>query len=530
VGAGSAFGFTVKAEDSQGNAATSFTGSVVIALANNPGGSTLGGTLTVSAVNGVAVFSDLTLNNIGSDYTLQATSNGLASATTAAINVQIGTVTVNDTNSGSSDNVGVTFIDATHYNVTVNGVSTTYSTLNDNKFIYDGPTGASSEFIFDDPTGVYSAVQTLSGTTLVNSSGFEADLNNVSTLYVYLTSPGSTATVNVADGGATSSNFYVGAVNGGYSYIANPISHISSFLVGFGNETVTGSGDTTYAYIYSTSQARTVLDPGGSMFAVGGVTTTLNNFPQVYAVGAVDGTDSITLHSEGGTCVGQASFSYAKGTYNGGPFLVGALYAANVTAEATNPTDPAYFYNTESTDTFNGARGTSNLTGVPIGLEVAAVKFTTFVAQAVGFQSINVEEWNPTYNFTNPMGIDNLTSPGNGTFTETSTVSALTVGTSVITVNTYSENSSQQFVAVASQMNVTGAGNGTDMSVLYDAPGTNTLTAGGSTAKLTTPVNTVTVNSFGKVTANQQNSTNDTEQQTAALDFALTMVGNWTNA
>lgn len=46
---------------------------------------------------------------------------------------------------------------------------------------------------------------------------------------------------------------------------------------------------------------------------------------------------------------------------------------------------------------------------------------------------------------------------------------------------------------------------------------------------MTTPVNTVTVNSFGKVTANGQNGSSDTEQETAALDFALSTIGNWTS-
>ena len=51
---------------------TGYNGSVTIALANNPGGSTLGGTLTVPAVNGVATFSGLTLNKAGTGYTLKA--------------------------------------------------------------------------------------------------------------------------------------------------------------------------------------------------------------------------------------------------------------------------------------------------------------------------------------------------------------------------------------------------------------------------------------------------------------------------
>ena len=61
---------------------TTFDGSVTLALANNPAGGTLGGTLTATAVNGVADFPGLTINNPGNGYTLQATTNGLTSATT----------------------------------------------------------------------------------------------------------------------------------------------------------------------------------------------------------------------------------------------------------------------------------------------------------------------------------------------------------------------------------------------------------------------------------------------------------------
>src|SRR5205809_3537525 len=52
----------VTALDPAGNPVPSFTGSVTVALGNNPGGSTLSGTTTVAAVNGVATFSPLTLD------------------------------------------------------------------------------------------------------------------------------------------------------------------------------------------------------------------------------------------------------------------------------------------------------------------------------------------------------------------------------------------------------------------------------------------------------------------------------------
>ena len=68
--AGTPFGLTVEVEDSSGNIETSFNGTVTVALANNPGGATLGGTLTVTATNGVATFSGLTLTTAASGYTI----------------------------------------------------------------------------------------------------------------------------------------------------------------------------------------------------------------------------------------------------------------------------------------------------------------------------------------------------------------------------------------------------------------------------------------------------------------------------
>src|SRR5207247_1253656 len=65
AGAAISPGVQVTAVDAAGNAVTSFTGSVTVALGSNPGGSTLSGTTTVAAVNGVASFSPLTLDKTG---------------------------------------------------------------------------------------------------------------------------------------------------------------------------------------------------------------------------------------------------------------------------------------------------------------------------------------------------------------------------------------------------------------------------------------------------------------------------------
>jgi hypothetical protein len=87
VGANGAFGLRVVAEDPFGNVDPNFNGAVTVALAKNPSGSTLSGTLTTSAAQGTATFAGLSLNDAGDGFTLQISSSGLASATTIAFNI-----------------------------------------------------------------------------------------------------------------------------------------------------------------------------------------------------------------------------------------------------------------------------------------------------------------------------------------------------------------------------------------------------------------------------------------------------------
>lgn len=77
----------VAARDSAGLAATTFTGTVTVALGTNPGGATLGGTKSVVAVAGVATFTGLSVNIAGNGYTLIASSSGLPAVTSNAFNI-----------------------------------------------------------------------------------------------------------------------------------------------------------------------------------------------------------------------------------------------------------------------------------------------------------------------------------------------------------------------------------------------------------------------------------------------------------
>jgi len=85
----------VSVEDAGGNVVITATDSITVALGANPGGSTLSGTLTVSAVSGVATFSTLSLNNTGAGYTLTATdtTNGHPVVTSSTFSVTVPQVT-----------------------------------------------------------------------------------------------------------------------------------------------------------------------------------------------------------------------------------------------------------------------------------------------------------------------------------------------------------------------------------------------------------------------------------------------------
>ena len=90
VTAGTPFGLVVTAENEDGSVNTSFNGSLTVTLNNydydNPGG-TLGGTLTVPAVNGIATFSGLTVDQASYDHAPTITSDSLPAVTTNDFNV-----------------------------------------------------------------------------------------------------------------------------------------------------------------------------------------------------------------------------------------------------------------------------------------------------------------------------------------------------------------------------------------------------------------------------------------------------------
>jgi hypothetical protein len=95
----------VEVRDQFGNLVTTATNPVSLAIGNNPGCPTtcgvLSGTSPRDAVGGIATFNNLSINNFGNGYTLVATSNPLALATSNAFNIISPFAVTNTNNSGT---------------------------------------------------------------------------------------------------------------------------------------------------------------------------------------------------------------------------------------------------------------------------------------------------------------------------------------------------------------------------------------------------------------------------------------------
>jgi len=82
----------VAIQDADGNAITSWSDPVTLALGSDPGDGTLNGTLTVPPVEGVATFDDLRVDGSGTGYTLVASTGEVAQAESEPFDVLFSSV------------------------------------------------------------------------------------------------------------------------------------------------------------------------------------------------------------------------------------------------------------------------------------------------------------------------------------------------------------------------------------------------------------------------------------------------------
>jgi len=121
VVSGNVFTLVITAQNIDSETDTSFNGTVTVSLASGPG--TLGGTLSVAAVDGVATFGNLTLDHFGT-YTIHASADGLTGVTTD--NIQVTTNHLVVTTAPASVTVNHTFTVEVSAEDILDNVDTTY--------------------------------------------------------------------------------------------------------------------------------------------------------------------------------------------------------------------------------------------------------------------------------------------------------------------------------------------------------------------------------------------------------------------
>ncbi len=178
----------VAIRDSLDNLCTGATNAVTLAIASGPVGGSLSGTTTASAVRGVATFSRLSLNKIGTFYRLRATGAGLTGATSAAFTITVGpaaklafTVQPSNASAGAAISPAVKVAVRDRYGNTCTGATNRVTMA-----IASGPAGT-----------------TLSGITNVAPSGGFAtfanlSLNKAGTYYLRATAAGLTSATSTA--------------------------------------------------------------------------------------------------------------------------------------------------------------------------------------------------------------------------------------------------------------------------------------------------------------------------------------------
>jgi hypothetical protein len=259
----------VSVQDAQGNIVANSTQSVTVAIGTNPASGALGGTLTASAVNGIATFSDLSVSVAASGYTLVATGGSLTGATSNAFTVNpvgpasklIFSAQPSNVVAGASISpvIKVQVLDASGALVTS---STQQITLS-----------------FDvNPGG-----GTLSGTVTQNASGGEATFNNISVnragagyaLVAAATGTSITSAVsaafNVTPGTASKLGFVVQPTHTPVSTAIAPAVKVA-VQDQFGNTITTGS-PVAVQLALSGGTGGAVLTGGGSANTASGVVT-----------------------------------------------------------------------------------------------------------------------------------------------------------------------------------------------------------------------------------------------------------------
>jgi hypothetical protein len=450
----------VAIQDASGNTVTSGTAQVTLAIGANPGAGTLSGTTTVSAVNGVAIFSTLSIDKAGSGYTLTAVSTGLSGATSPPFDILAGSanhlvflteptdrvvgekfspslqVQVQD----AGGNPVITAINSITLTSSVTGTlsgtatvapflgTATFSNLAVNKAgtytLTAGSSGVSSQ-----SSGAFDVAKAGTTTTITSKSPSGSSVVGQSVVFNYdvnIVAPGAgtlTGTVTVTDG----TESCIGAINSGSGLGSCSISFSSP---GARTVTATYSGDVNFETSTSGSTSQTVNKANTSLIvssdqpdpSIVGETVTVQWTLSATAAGGGTPTGTVTVTASGSAgCSAPATFGTGSCdlvfTTNGTP-TIAASYPGDANFNASNDNEPHTVQGETSTTV--SSSGSPSTAGDD-------VTFTGHVAATSG-------SGNPTgqvrfFDGATQIGQDNLGGAGNASIK----VNDLTVGSHSIT-------------------------------------------------------------------------------------------------
>ena len=527
----------VAAQDELGNIATSFTGTVTIALGSNPAGGTLGGTRTGVATQGVATFPSISVNKPGSGYTLAAAASGLTAAASGAFDIMPGAPgkLAFTTSPSASAQSGVPFAqqpavqleDSAGNPVAQAGTLVTAT-------LASGPSGASlggdttrtnakgvaafSGLAISGATGTYTISCTASGLVAVTSGAIALAAGPAAKLVV-VTEPSATVqsgvafsqqpVVQLADaagnpvgegGAAVTATIATGspALSG-----TNPVTTNASGSAAFTNLVITGSpGARTLAFSASgvagvTSAAVSVAGAPATQIAA-----SAGNNQTAAAGSAVPVAPAVLVEDQTGTPVAGVSVTFA--VLSGGGSVTGAAATTNASGIAS-----------VGSWTLGTSVGTNTLSATASGLTGSPVQFTATATAgppaSVAIEAGNAQSATVNSAVTTPPGVivrDRFGNPvagvavsfvvasGGGSLTQASpttsaggiaSVGSWTLGTAAGS-NTLTATASG--VSGSVSFNATGVAGppSATQSALSAAPATITASSGASAATISVTV------------------------------------------
>ena len=355
---------TVTVQDIFGNTVTSSTALIALAIAANPGGGTLSGTTSKNAANGVASFSDLSINQSSNGYTLTASSAGLTGASSNAFDIfpVLGTIAGIITRSGDGSPIGGAFVEALQTGVVkgtaASGGNGNYSIFGLNSGVYDLRASAGGY-----TTQTQNGVTVTAGSTTVNVS-LVSSSNAQGLVYSYDRLGRLKGVVNPLGEAATYAYDAVGNVLSISRYDSSQVS-IIEFTPNIGPA---GTNVTIYGTGYSTTPSQNTVTFNGVPAVVSLSTSTqiVTSVPSgattgfvvvTSPVGSATSSESFTVSSAGGAPA-IAGFSPNIGA-------IGAPVAISGSNFQTTPANNIVRFNNVAFATVSSSSATSIAATVP---------------------------------------------------------------------------------------------------------------------------------------------------------------------